>query len=353
MSDNLPEAPGTPLRALIDKSYRFMARTDVGWVGAQDLVREAFRLGAASAPPEASGLREALLAVSTDVAQDGMEDPCGYADREAAGFYRIGRGAMQAVRAALAATPERGDVSDSARRVSIQQEADHVPAERRDVEAEAPGSDEHGDAADREVAPVPEVRTESGAREGADPGRDRRGDDVLPVAGVRVGPAAPGPVALAATPDALPIASGPCGCSAAVILHADDPVGVGRCSSCGQRWRSCVATPDARPDPLITVCDQCLTASCWHGVFMCQRSFAAGTIRVPRSDLARLNREHSDYWKPDAEVAETVAAPEETCPACDGPAGYTEVDGLRVPTCCAPASPQATTPAPSHDAKET
>jgi hypothetical protein len=38
------------------------------------------------------------------------------------------------------------------------------------------------------------------------------------------------------------IASGPCGCSAAVILHPDDPVGVGRCSSCGQRWRSCVAT---------------------------------------------------------------------------------------------------------------
>jgi hypothetical protein len=53
--------------------------------------------------------------------------------------------------------------------------------------------------------------------------------------------------ALAATPDARPIASGPCGCSAAVILHLADPVGVGRCSSCGQRWLSCVATPDARP----------------------------------------------------------------------------------------------------------
>lgn len=46
-------------------------------------------------------LRAALLAVRTDDAQDTVEDPVGHADREKAGFHRIGRGAMEAVREAL------------------------------------------------------------------------------------------------------------------------------------------------------------------------------------------------------------------------------------------------------------
>jgi hypothetical protein len=57
-------------------------------------------------------LRDALLVVSTDNAQDRIEDPVGHADRENAGFYRIGRGAMKAVRDALAAgsaAPTRED----------------------------------------------------------------------------------------------------------------------------------------------------------------------------------------------------------------------------------------------------
>jgi hypothetical protein len=43
----LPEAPGTPLRDLIDRSYRYMKRRDdgEGWDGAEGIVREAFRLG--------------------------------------------------------------------------------------------------------------------------------------------------------------------------------------------------------------------------------------------------------------------------------------------------------------------
>lgn len=43
----------------------------------------------------------ALLAVSTDNGQDTIEDPCGHADREAAGFYRVGKGAMDEVRRAI------------------------------------------------------------------------------------------------------------------------------------------------------------------------------------------------------------------------------------------------------------
>ena len=48
---------------------------------------------------------------------------------------------------------------------------------------------------------------------------------------------------------------------------------------------------------LITVCDKCLKASCWQGVFMCDDSVNAGTIEKSISELKKLNLEHSDYWK--------------------------------------------------------
>jgi hypothetical protein len=50
-SDRLPEGPGTPLRALIARSYLYMARRPdgSGWEGAENLVREAYQLGRASA----------------------------------------------------------------------------------------------------------------------------------------------------------------------------------------------------------------------------------------------------------------------------------------------------------------
>lgn len=46
----------------------------------------------------------------------------------------------------------------------------------------------------------------------------------------------------------------------------------------------------------ITVCDQCLTASCWHGEFMCSGSPNAGTVEKTRAELRRLNREHPDNY---------------------------------------------------------
>lgn len=54
--------------------------------------------GAISLEATPDGLPAALLALSTDCAQDALEDPVGHAEREAAGFYRIGRGAMDALR---------------------------------------------------------------------------------------------------------------------------------------------------------------------------------------------------------------------------------------------------------------
>ena len=59
-------------------------------------------------------------------------------------------------------------------------------------------------------------------------------------------------------------------------------------------------------DPLITVCDRCLAASCWQGIFMCQESQEAGTIQLRKSVLISMNREHTDYMKTDEELAKGI-----------------------------------------------
>jgi hypothetical protein len=57
------------------------------------------------------------------------------------------------------------------------------------------------------------------------------------------------------------------------------------------------AFPQNDSAQLITVCDQCLQASCWQGVFYCDDAKTAGTVQKTRAELAKLGREHSDYWK--------------------------------------------------------
>lgn len=49
-------------------------------------------------------------------------------------------------------------------------------------------------------------------------------------------------------------------------------------------------------DVLVTVCAQCLTASCWHGDFMCQYSDTAGIIKIRRNELREMDLEHPDYF---------------------------------------------------------
>jgi len=48
---------------------------------------------------------------------------------------------------------------------------------------------------------------------------------------------------------------------------------------------------------LITVCDNCLQASCWQGEFMCERARSAGTVEKTIEELRKLGYEHSDYWR--------------------------------------------------------
>lgn len=50
----------------------------------------------------------------------------------------------------------------------------------------------------------------------------------------------------------------------------------------------------------VTVCDNCLQASCWQGVFMCQDSRTAGTVEKTREELTALDLEHPSWWDQDA-----------------------------------------------------
>ena len=60
------------------------------------------------------------------------------------------------------------------------------------------------------------------------------------------------------------------------------------------------------PNQLITVCDKCLCASCWHGEFMCWDSDIAGTIERTRSNLNKLGNEHPDNYS-DKKLADIQA----------------------------------------------
>lgn len=66
--------------------------------------------------------------------------------------------------------------------------------------------------------------------------------------------------------------------------------------------------PNVKPR-LITVCDKCLQASCWQGVFMCQESQNAGTLQYTETKLKAMNLEHSSYWKTDQELADEKPRP--------------------------------------------
>lgn len=49
-------------------------------------------------------------------------------------------------------------------------------------------------------------------------------------------------------------------------------------------------------DYWVTVCDSCLTASCWHGEFMCEQSCGANIATLKASELCQMKREHEDNY---------------------------------------------------------
>lgn len=49
-------------------------------------------------------------------------------------------------------------------------------------------------------------------------------------------------------------------------------------------------------DKMVTVCAECLCASCWQGVFLCQKSRDANIVSLPIKALRAMGREHEEYW---------------------------------------------------------
>lgn len=52
-------------------------------------------------------------------------------------------------------------------------------------------------------------------------------------------------------------------------------------------------------DPLVTVCSECLRASCWLGHLMCELAHHAGTVERHASELRKLGYESDIYWELD------------------------------------------------------
>jgi len=47
----------------------------------------------------------------------------------------------------------------------------------------------------------------------------------------------------------------------------------------------------------VTVCDKCLMASCWQGVFYCEEYKNAGITEKSVGELRKLGLESSTYWQ--------------------------------------------------------
>ncbi len=52
----------------------------------------------------------------------------------------------------------------------------------------------------------------------------------------------------------------------------------------------------------ITVCAECLQASCWQGIFMCHESKHADVIKKTKRELISLGYENQCYMKTDDEL---------------------------------------------------
>ena len=54
-----------------------------------------------------------------------------------------------------------------------------------------------------------------------------------------------------------------------------------------------------RDNELVTVCDACETAVCWHGEMMCWAAEDAGTKEMTVKELDDLGKEDPSYYSPE------------------------------------------------------
>ena len=59
----------------------------------------------------------------------------------------------------------------------------------------------------------------------------------------------------------------------------------------------------------VMVCDRCLRACCYYGVFYCDDARTAGTKIMTAGQLRPLKREHESYWTAD-EMTRVYGEPE-------------------------------------------
>ena len=52
-------------------------------------------------------------------------------------------------------------------------------------------------------------------------------------------------------------------------------------------------------DYMVTVCAECLRASCWHFEAPCEKAQTADLVERKASDLRALKREHADNFSPE------------------------------------------------------
>lgn len=68
-------------------------------------------------------------------------------------------------------------------------------------------------------------------------------------------------------------------------------------------------------DKIVMVCAACGTASCWHGVFVCDGSAAADVKTFTVRELMKADEEHPNNWS-DSTMSEIYGEP--------APHGYDE-----------------------------
>src|ERR1700675_323703 len=74
-------------------------------------------------------------------------------------------------------------------------------------------------------------------------------------------------------------------------------------------------------DWMVTVCDACFKASCWQGIYPCDRAKTAGTVERKASELRELDRENLDFYTPAALAKHTGVPPprvSQSCPPVGG-----------------------------------
>ena len=58
---------------------------------------------------------------------------------------------------------------------------------------------------------------------------------------------------------------------------------------------------------MIYICDKCLRAGCWQGLFVCHEAGGAGIYKATLAECQALDREHASFYRdPDVDDNDTI-----------------------------------------------